>query len=246
MKANQPLSEILDVLQLFQPGDQVDLFWKKISAVQSPTVVSFANSHAINLAYKNQAFLSCLTKSDILLRDGSGTKLMLMYLGMNPGLNMNGTDLIPQIMAKLKDKRYAIYGTEEPWLSKSIATISATNNVIDSLDGFHPDAAYVEHALKSKPEVIILAMGMPKQEMVSILLKQNLQHPCLIINGGAILDFISQRFPRAPHWIRQIGFEWLFRFSLEPKRLFKRYMIGNFIFFKHVISHKKLNDFTRK
>jgi exopolysaccharide biosynthesis WecB/TagA/CpsF family protein len=73
-------------------------------------------------------------------------------------------------------------------------------------------------------------MGMPKQERVAALLARHLDYPCLIICGGAILDFLGGKVTRAPKAFRRIGMEWLYRFMLEPKRLFKRYMVGNFVF----------------
>lgn len=73
-------------------------------------------------------------------------------------------------------------------------------------------------------------MGMPKQELVSQQLSQQLQHPALIINGGGIVDFMSGTKQRAPVWLRKIGMEWSYRLFLEPKRLWRRYVIGNIVF----------------
>src|SRR5690606_40821841 len=74
--------------------------------------------------------------------------------------------------------------------------------------------------------IIVLAMGMPKQEQVAVQLRDALNTPALLICGGAILDFAAERFPRAPLWMRRFGLEWLFRLLLEPRRLFKRYALG--------------------
>ncbi len=73
---------------------------------------------------------------------------------------------------------------------------------------------------------------MPKQEFVAAELVKYLdrRHPCLILNGGAILDFLADRFPRAPHTLRRFRLEWLFRLFLEPGRLWRRYILGGLIF----------------
>jgi exopolysaccharide biosynthesis WecB/TagA/CpsF family protein len=82
-------------------------------------------------------------------------------------------------------------------------------------------------------------MGMPKQELLSVLIKENLDFPCLVINGGAIIDYYGNKVTRAPKWMRVNGLEWLYRFGLEPRRMFKRYMIGNILFLKRVRELKK-------
>ncbi len=73
---------------------------------------------------------------------------------------------------------------------------------------------------------------MPKQEKLAIYLKNNLNYSCVIINGGAIIDFWGKKIKRAPLWIRNFKIEWIYRLILEPKRLGHRYIIGNFVFMK--------------
>jgi hypothetical protein len=73
-------------------------------------------------------------------------------------------------------------------------------------------------------------MGMPKQERVALLLRDALAHPCVIVAGGAILDFLAGRFPRAPRALRRVGLEWLYRLAFEPRRLASRYLLGNAAF----------------
>lgn len=235
----QSLEKIVNNLRLIQSEQQLEALWTELENVQQPTVISFANAHAVNIALENTDFLSDLVNSDILFRDGSGLSLLLQIIGTPPGINMNGTDLIPKIISRLNTKSYAIYGTQEPWLSKSIEKLSSQIRIIDSLDGFKSDDVYLSQASASKPDIIILAMGMPKQERVALLLKHKLHHPCLIINGGAILDFLSERFPRAPAWMRKIGCEWLYRLFLEPNRLFKRYIVGNVVFIVRALRYKR-------
>jgi len=97
-------------------------------------------------------------------------------------------------------------------------------------DGFQPDGFYLKLAANARPDLIILGMGMPKQERVAHRLKHGLNYDVAIVCGGAILDFLSGHVPRAPSWMRSTGLEWAYRLSLEPKRLFRRYVIGNPLF----------------
>ena len=101
-------------------------------------------------------------------------------------------------------------------------------NVVDFSNGFHDHYFYVQRIKEALPDVVILGMGMPKQESIAILIRESCSHPCVIINGGAVLDFIAGRFPRAPAWMRSFGLEWFFRLVQEPKRMFSRYIVGGF------------------
>ena len=90
--------------------------------------------------------------------------------------------------------------------------------------------AYVELAQVYQPALIVLGMGMPRQEEVAAALRSTLNYPCLIVCGGAIIDFWAGKTPRAPLWVRRVGMEWGFRLVMEPRRLFQRYVIGNPLF----------------
>ena len=73
-------------------------------------------------------------------------------------------------------------------------------------------------------------MGMPKQETIAKFIKEQSGLNCVLVCGGAIFDFLGQKVVRAPLWMQRIGIEWVFRLVQEPKRLFKRYVIGNAVF----------------
>jgi len=104
-------------------------------------------------------------------------------------------------------------------------------------NGFLDIAQYIEalQPYRSQFKLIVLAMGMPKQERIAIGLRQADIGPALILCGGAIVDFAAGRFPRAPLWMRSAGLEWLFRLAREPRRLFRRYVIGIPIFLINVL-----------
>ncbi len=204
-------------------------------APKRPEILSFVNAHGFNLAAADPAFRRHLLSSDHLLRDGVGMKIGMSLHGLAPGPNLNGTDFIPQILAAAAGRKVAVFGTKDPWLADGAAAISRQGcNVVAKLDGFQDVAAYVEAAKAAQPEIILLAMGMPKQEAVAYALRAALDHPCLIINGGAIVDFMAGRVQRAPALVRRAGMEWAWRLGLEPKRLAKRYLSGNPRFLAHV------------
>jgi exopolysaccharide biosynthesis WecB/TagA/CpsF family protein len=204
---------------------------RRLARPERPTVVSFVNAHAFNLAWGNEEMRRLLVTSDVLLRDGVGMEMLLAKLDRPAGRNMNGTDFIPRILAEARGKRIVLYGTQEPHLSAARDALADRGILVVATEhGFEADGHYVEAAKSHQPDVIVLAMGMPKQERVAALLARSLTGPCLIVNGGAILDFLAERFPRAPTWVRRMKAEWLWRLGQEPVRLFRRYVTGNALF----------------
>lgn len=224
------IARLLDRLTIVEKGS-VDAFVAGIGMTPGPFVISFVNAHAVNLACEDNAFFESLVASDLLLRDGQGMKILCQALAIDPGANMNGTDLIPRLLAHYRRRRVALCGTREPFLGRAAERI---DRAVLVLDGFLPISDYAPAVNEARPDLVVLGMGMPKQEKVASELKQLLSHDVVIINGGAILDFMAGRFSRAPQWMRGLGLEWAYRLVKEPKRLFTRYVIGNAVFLRRV------------
>ena len=196
-------------------------------------VLAFVNAHAMNSAAVERNFFEALMSADLVLRDGIGMAILLRLLNQAPGLNLNGTDLIPKILARYAGRPIALFGTQEPYLSRAheaVETRLAPSSNCIAAHGFLDNAAYLHLAAEHRPCLIVLGMGMPRQEEVAVLLRAALGYPCLIVCGGAIIDFIGNKTSRAPAWMRRTGLEWAYRLALEPKRLFKRYVMGNPLF----------------
>ncbi|MEX3772726.1 WecB/TagA/CpsF family glycosyltransferase [Pseudomonas sp. MYb118] len=211
-------------------GDEKALI-ETLTRPQATTVVGFVNAHAMNLVTGNRDYCQALSAADVLLRDGSGMAILFRRLGVEPGLNMNGTDLIPKLLAAYKGRRVAFWGTQEPWLAEAVRHSQArfSVDVVSVHHGFSPAQTYVDLARQYQPELVVLGMGMPKQEAVAALLAAG-GEPCLVVCGGAILDFLGGKVSRAPQWMRRLGCEWVFRLLSEPRRLFTRYVVGNPMF----------------
>jgi exopolysaccharide biosynthesis WecB/TagA/CpsF family protein len=157
---------------------------------------------------------------------------------------MNGTDLIPEIARQFLGRRIALCGTKEPYLSLAAEKVTALGGVVVLMvDGFQPMASYINAVKESQADLVILGMGMPKQEDVSMLLAEHADNPLVIVNGGAILDFWANRFPRAPKVWQTLRLEWLFRLLLEPRRLWKRYILGNVIFLARTVQLRLSGQF---
>jgi N-acetylglucosaminyldiphosphoundecaprenol N-acetyl-beta-D-mannosaminyltransferase len=198
-----------------------------------PRVLAFINAHAMNAVVEDARFYEALMAADLVLRDGIGMSLLMSLLNQRPGLNLNGTDLIPRILSRFAGAPIALFGTREPWLTHAAQAVVrdfAPEAACVMADGFRATDEYLRLAQAHAPALIILGMGMPRQEIVALALREALHQPCLIVCGGAILDFLGGRMPRAPKVLRSLGLEWAWRLAREPRRLFQRYVVGNPMF----------------
>lgn len=213
-------ADLMDVMATFAPN-----------AIDRPLRIAFVNAHAFNLCYSDENFLNDLLACDYVFRDGAGMKILYQLAGRDEGLNMNGTDFIPRLLSLYKGENIALMGTDSPYLEKAAVKIADMGtNVVLQVNGFQDDSRYGEALRESPAKFVLLAMGMPKQERVAAKIAQGDGMPRLIVCGGAILDFIAEKVPRAPEMYRRYGMEWLYRLKQEPRRLFKRYVIGNAVF----------------
>jgi N-acetylglucosaminyldiphosphoundecaprenol N-acetyl-beta-D-mannosaminyltransferase len=194
-------------------------------------VISFVNAHAVNLACNDAKFFRVLMSADLLLRDGLGAQILMRAIGRRPGINMNGTDFIPQILNASRSIPIALYGSSAD-VAATVATKlrNAGATQVTHCDGYQSLEHYVQKIEIDQPSVVVLGMGMPKQELIADAITKASAQAILVINGGAILDFMSGRIKRAPAPMRRFGLEWIFRLCLEPRRLWRRYLIGNVIF----------------
>lgn len=212
---------------------------ESLAQPKEPTVLAFVNAHAMNSAAVSRRFFESLMGADIVLRDGIGMAILLRLLNQPPGLNLNGTDLIPKILRRYAGRSIALFGTEDPYLRQARGKVMnqlAPGSRCLTTHGFLETTDYVKLAAKHRPELIVLGMGMPKQEEVACNLRAAVGYPCLIVCGGAIIDFMGGKTSRAPGWMRSSGLEWLYRLALEPKRLFHRYVVGNPVFLARAFS----------
>ena len=155
--------------------------------------------------------------------------------------HVNGTDMFP-LLAHKPYRIYLLGGSPEvakTALAKS-RMISGCAEFVGCADGFFreksEDEVFAELA-ELKPDLVLVAMGVPKQE---VWIYENLSRfpGCTAIGVGGLLDFVSERIPRAPLWMRKCNIEWCFRLYQEPVRLFKRYIIGNPLFIARVLQSK--------
>ena len=198
-----------------------------ITGVERPATLGFINAHGVNLCWDDAEIASNFAGLDFLLRDGIGVDLCCRRMGWPSGANLNGTDFIPRVLDR-RNGSVALLGTQSPWLDEAADRLRKRGLDIGAVHhGFEDVPFYVDLVMKQRPATVVLAMGMPKQEQVAALIRERADWPVLVICGGAILDWIAERFTRAPEFYQNNNLEWLYRLMKEPKRLFRRYVIGN-------------------
>jgi exopolysaccharide biosynthesis WecB/TagA/CpsF family protein len=187
-------------------------------------VISFLNMYAIQLSLKDDEFYDALIDSDLLLIDGVALKILCRVKNFFYGINMNGSDFIPAFMDNFNESRYLVFASNED----AINLFKVRHDhfrLVSCLSGFHDYDRYLSEAKAQRFDILLLGMGMPKQEKLSCRI--NSDH--IIINGGAVVDYMSGYKMRAPSFFVKNKIEWLYRIISEPDRLFKRYAKGFFI-----------------
>ncbi len=212
----------------------------------SPKSVFFINAHCFNIAQKNKKYRDVINSASLLLNDGIGIKIGTAMLGEKVKENMNGTDFIPEALEFAAQKKLNVYflgagkGVAEEAKTKIEKKISGID-IVGVHDGYFDEAEeakIVDEINDKQVDLLIVGMGVPKQELWVAKNIDRFKTLKICIAGGAILDFMAGRFKRAPLFMQNNGLEWLFRLSNEPSRLFKRYAVGIPVFFYYALKLK--------
>jgi len=99
------------------------------------------------------------------------------------------------------------------------------------------EQAMITHVNESGAHIVWVGLGSPKQDVWMARYRPALRPP-LLVAVGAAFDFFTGRQPQAPRWMQRNGLEWLFRLASEPRRLWKRYLIGNPLFLWRLLKQR--------
>jgi alpha-1,3-mannosyltransferase len=197
-----------------------------------PAMVVFANAHTLNMMRSNGRVRDALQKS-IVFNDGIGIDLASRLLfGKWFPANLNGTDFVPDYL-KATRNRYRIFLLgAKPGIAASAAkhlmSVAPHHRIVGSSHGYLTprDAdGIVGEIRRSQADVLLVAMGNPEQELW--LMERLDQTGCQLGFGvGALFDFMAGAVPRAPGWMQTARLEWLYRMVHEPRRLWRRYLVG--------------------
>lgn len=154
--------------------------------------------------------------------------------------HLDAPDLLKEISRKAGEKKYKFffYGGYPGATEKMEAIMTHTYSGVSVVGKYSPpfrdltedeDALVCQLIADSRPDFLWIGLGSPKQD-IWIYNHIDKLNGCIIIPAGATFDFVSGRIKQAPQWIRNLGFEWLFRLTQDFKRLWIRYTLYNVIF----------------
>lgn len=232
----------------FEPMDRDQAVAKIDDEFESgrPLQVAFANAHTLNVAKRDSDFRDALERF-LVLNDGIGTDIASrIKFGKPFPDNLNGTDFVPHYLNTTRHPlRIFLIGSHRHVVSevaRRFAVLYPAHSVVGTCDGYFRDEAQINELCGIvrgvKADLLLVALGNPLQE--KWIAKYGAGTGAKIQMGvGALFDFAADRVPRAPMWVRQMRCEWMYRLACEPRRLFTRYVLGGFVFFRHVLTDRR-------
>lgn len=229
-----------------------DLIQRMSTAIDTAQrlIVANVNVHAMNIAYEQDRFREFLNRqAGIVFCDGNGVRLGAKLTGNQIDYRYTPPDWINDLCSQCEAQGYSIYllGARQEVVSKAAATLQEQHpklKIAGTQHGYfdksvdHPEnKAVVEKINQANPDILIVAFGMPLQEYW-IMENWDALNAKIALPVGALFDYIAGEVYRAPRWITDNGFEWLARLVIEPRRLWRRYIIGNPLFIYRVIKSR--------
>jgi N-acetylglucosaminyldiphosphoundecaprenol N-acetyl-beta-D-mannosaminyltransferase len=210
-------------------------------------VYAYANIHAINLAGTLPRFRDFLNSAHVLYCDGEGVRLGARILGFALPQRVVLTYWAWDLCAYALKHGYSLFflGAEEQVIRK------AAENAVQRLPGlkvvgFHhgyfqksgpENEAVVDMINAAAPDILLVGFGMPLQEEWIEANRSRLRVHA-ILPSGSLFDYMSGLKSVAPAWMANHGMEWAYRLFQEPIRLWKRYLVGNPLFFSRILAKR--------
>jgi beta-1,4-glucosyltransferase len=200
--------------------------------VKEKTNLFFANTNLmVQCAGISQRFRH---PDSLMVNDGIGLSIAAkIFRNRSFPENLNGTDFVPFLLKQAdRPLRVFLYGATSTSNKKAAESVSGMGHlVVGAIDGYQiiSTEELVSGMAATQPDVVLVALGNPRQEMW-VLDHADTLPPALFIGVGALFDFLAGTVPRAPQWVQSMRLEWLFRLSREPRRLWKRYTLDIFRF----------------
>ncbi len=202
--------------------------------------VIVANSYSLVLAHNYPDFADVCNSAEIVFADGKPILWAAKLLGNRIRKRVTGPDFMWEFSAVCAREKFKVFllGTREPYLSRLKYNLEKSFPGITIVGTYSPpygiwdteeNRKIVSIVNKSNADIVWVGVSTPKQDLWIAEHKNELKTK-VAIGVGAAFDFHSGRVKRAPMWMQKVGLEWFYRFKQDPKRLWKRYLIGNLQF----------------
>ena len=220
-------------------------------------LINTINAHSFNTAQKDELFADALKNGDYLIPDGASILLACRWLKAKsqPKDRIAGWDLFSFEMERLEGRckkeevrgKVMFMGSSEKVLAKirDKAAVDYPNlDVVTYSPPYKPEfsdednAAIIKAINEADPDLLWIGMTAPKQEKWTYQHWNELNIHCHVGTIGAVFDFYAGTAKRAPQWWQDHSLEWLYRLCLEPKRMWRRYLLGNPKFLWNILKEK--------
>jgi N-acetylglucosaminyldiphosphoundecaprenol N-acetyl-beta-D-mannosaminyltransferase len=199
-------------------------------------IVFTPNVDHVVMARDSAALRRAYAAADLSLADGQPVVWASHLLGEPLPAKISGSDLVPRLMAVAEARRFRVYllgGAEGVAAAAAahlrrihpqLAIVGTASPRIDLSETAEDRAAVIRAIQRAMPDLVLVALGAPKQELWIHQVAAQLR-PAVLLGIGASIDFLAGTALRAPPWLSALGLEWLHRLVREPRRLWRRYLL---------------------
>lgn len=214
-----------------------------------PTQVCFLNADCVNKTFNDSEYLDVLQSAHYVFPDGIGIKIAGKILQLPICQNINGTDMFPRLCETLDGSGNGIFLLgAAPGIAERVVEWIKENYKNVNISGWHhgyfteeEESGVIKLIKDSNADLLLVAFGAPRQD---IWINRHLSDTGVNVamGVGGLFDFYSGNIPRAPLWLREMGMEWVYRLYREPGRMWKRYLVGNFVFLFRILRARLMPD----
>jgi N-acetylglucosaminyldiphosphoundecaprenol N-acetyl-beta-D-mannosaminyltransferase len=207
------------------------------------------NAHCLNLCYEDRALRDALNGSDVVFCDGAGVMLAARVLGGRIPARITYAAWIWQLADFAASGDFSLYFLgARPGVAQETARrlrerypglkiVGTHHGYFDHSASSTDNEAVLEEINAAAPDILLVGLGMPLQERWLAQNRGSLDAG-VALTCGAVFDYTSERVPRGPRLLTENGFEWLARLLYEPRRLWRRYLLGNPLFLLRVLRQR--------
>lgn len=208
-------------------------------------VVAYVNAACIDRYFGDAEYARLVDEAHLVYADGQAVVWASRFLRQALPERVNAGDFLEEFCRRCAQRGIRLFFLgSKPGITEAAAArlkaIVPGLQVVGTHHGFmgqDESEAVVAAIRQAKPHVLVVGMGVPRQEKWIARHRSALEVPvCWCV--GALFEYVSGQRARAPVWMRKAGLEWLFRLILEPGRMWRRYLIGNLVFIWRVVRYR--------
>ena len=236
------LSVPVDVLTMEQTVNIIDKCIQKNEHIQHVVI----NAGKVVAMQTNKALYDSVVNCDLINADGQSIVWAARFLGKHLPERVAGIDLMQNLITLAAEKGYTCFflGAKEESVAKVVEFYSEKYGK-DIIAGYRngyfstdEEAEVAQQIADSKANILFVAITSPKKEIFQNKYQNIFGSVNFTMGVGGSFDVIAGITKRAPRWMQKIGMEWFYRFIQEPRRMWNRYMVGNYLFMKLVLKEK--------